>query len=198
MNKLITSFAALTLVASAQAAIVNYDLTGTAGAGLLFLNEPAVATGGTGGEIGAGIFLDDLADLDPNTNFLTVNVGWGSSQGFTDLSSLMTNQHIHGPTTAINGNNGVGDFRQTAGVLIQLNRSTNAVTGGVFTDPPIALNAAQVTSLNEGRLYINIHTQNNGGGELRGFIVPAPVPEPASLGLAALGALTLVRRNRRA
>jgi hypothetical protein len=46
------------------------------------------------------------------------------------------------------------------------------VTGGVFTDPPITLTAAQRTDLFNGKHYINIHTANNGGGELRGFLVP--------------------------
>lgn len=200
MNKIITSsIAALALVASANANIFNYDLIGVGGPGLLTANEPVAPLGGaSGGEIGLGIFLDDLGDLDINTNLLTVNVGWGSSQGFSDLSSAAINQHIHGPTLAVNGNNGSGDFRQTASVAIQLNRSSSAVTGGVFTDAPISLNATQVTQLNEGRFYINIHTVNNSGGELRGFIVPAaPVPEPASIGLLAVGAMALIRRRNR-
>ena len=192
MNKLITSsLAVLTLAVSAQAAIVNFDLTGTAGAGLLPGNEPGALIGGTGGEIGAGVFYDDVAKL------LTLNVGWGSSQGFTDLSSLANNSHIH--VTAANfGNGGAGNFTQTGGVLFTLTRSSNAVTGGTITNAPITLTAGQETDLMNGKYYVNVHTANNGGGEIRGFLVPAPVPEPASFGLVALGALTLLRRNRRA
>ena len=45
----------------------------------------------------------------------------------------------------------------------------------------------------QGRLYINFHTVQNGGGEVRGAIVP----EPASLSLLSLGALGLLGRRRR-
>jgi hypothetical protein len=195
MKKLIvTSTIAVALLASSHAALFDYNLIGTAGAGLLFGNEPAVASGGTGGEIGTGIRLDDLGDADPNTNTLKISVGWGSSQGFTDLSSAANNSHIHGPTAA---NNGSG-FTQTAGVLFTLTRSSSLATGGTIIQDITTLTAANVTDLNNGKFYINIHTANNGGGELRGFIVP--VPEPTTVSMAALGAMALLgtRRNRRA
>lgn len=186
MKKLALFAIFATAAVQSQAALIPYDLIGTAGAGLLFGNETGVLSGGTGGEVGAGIFLDNA------TNLLTVNVGWGSSQGFTNLSSSLTASHIHGPTAS---NNGSG-FTQTAAVLFTLTPSSTAITGGTFTTPPISLTAAQVTDLNNGKFYINIHTANNGGGELRGFIVP--VPEPASAMLASCGAMALLaRRNRR-
>ena len=149
-------------------------------------NEPGSITGGTGGEFGVGITYDDVANL-LNVN----NVGWGSSQGFTNLSSLANNSHIHGPTSS---NNGSG-FTQTAGVLLNLTRSSNAVTGGTFTDAHILLTALQETDLLNGKFYINIHTANNGGGELRGFLIP--VPEPSSLALLSIGTLGLFRIVRR-
>ena len=180
MKKLL--FLALFTAAAVQlhGAIIPFDLQGTAGIGLLPGNEPGSITGGTGGEIGAGITFDTA------TNLLSINVGWGSSQGFTDLSSTASASHIHGPTTSINGSG----FTQTAGVLFTLTRSSSAVTGGTFTTAPILLTAAQATDLNNGKYYINIHTATNGGGETRGFIIPAAVPEPASAGI--LSALALM------
>ena len=175
--------------ASAQAAIIDFDLKGLAGFGLLPGNEP-IASGGTGGEIGSGITFNDA------TNLLTLNIGWGSSQGFTDLSSTASASHIHGPTAS---NNGAG-FTQTAGVLFTLTRSSSAVTGGTFTSPSntITLTAAQKTDLFNGKYYVNIHTANNGGGELRGFLVP--VPEPGTLlwgaGVALVAGFRRVRSRR--
>ena len=191
MKKLLLSLALfLPLAPSAQAAIINFDLIGTAGAGLRTGNEPGSILGGSGGEIGAGISFSDV------TNLLTVNVGWGSSQGFTDLSSLASNSHIHGPTASVNGNG----FTQTAGVLFTLTRSSNAVTGGIFTNAPILLSATQATQLFDGKFYINLHTANNPGGEMRGFLVAAPVPEPAEYamllaGLALVGAIARKRKQ---
>ena len=191
MKKLLLSLAlCLPLVPSAQAAIFNFDLIGTAGSGLLPGNEPGSVIGGTGGEIGAGIFFDNVANL------LTINVGWGSSQGFTDLSSLATNSHIHGPTALANGNG----FTQTAGVLFTLTRSSNLVTGGTFTSAPLSLSVSQAADLNAGKFYINLHTANNPGGEMRGFLVAAPIPEPAEYamllaGLALVGAIARKRKQ---
>ena len=177
----------------AKATILQLDIRGTAGFGLLSGNEPSLAfpTSSSGGEIGTGILYDDVANL------LTLNVGWGSSQGFTDLSSLANNSHIHGPTAGNNGNNGTSNFTQTAGVLFNLSRSSNAVTGGTFTTTSITLTEPQEADLLNGKYYINIHTANNGGGEMRGFIVQS-VPEPSTAILAAVGCAGVLLRRRRA
>lgn len=187
MKKLLCVGLLCAMVIQANAALIPFDLQGTAGFGLLPGNEPGAITGGTGGEIGAGITFDNVSNL------LTLNIGWGSSQGFTDLSSLANNSHIHGPTA---NNNGSG-FTQTAAVLFTLNRTSNAVTGGTFTSPSntITLTAAQAIDLNNGKYYVNIHTANNGGGELRGFLVP--VPEPSVAALLVTGAVGMFARRRR-
>jgi hypothetical protein len=58
--------------------------------------------------------------------------------------------------------------------------------------------AAQLDNILEGRSYINFHTTQFGGGEIRGNI--SPVPEPSTwammiLGFAAVGFMAYRRRN---
>ena len=54
---------------------------------------------------------------------------------------------------------------------------------------------AFIGGLRNGRTYFNIHTSTFGGGEIRGFL--APVPEPATYGLTALGLLGIAGGLRR-
>lgn len=197
MKKLALFAAALISATSAQALITQFDLIGTAGPGLLFGNEPAVASGGTGGEIGAGIFFDDQGTLNDG-GVLTINVGWGVGQGFTNMTGLITNQHIHGPTTNPFGNNGVGDFRQTGGIPagFGLTTTTNTLTSGTITNQQITFNGTQEAQLRNGQFYINLHTAANTGGEARGFLIP--VPEPSTAVLAVGGLVGFLGRRRRA
>jgi hypothetical protein len=188
MKLLLLCLAASFVTIPAQADLIPFDLIGTAGPGLLPGNEPGTVIGGTGGEIGAGILFDDVL-----LRLFISNVGWGSSQGFNNLSSTATASHIHGPTATNNGNG----FTQTAGVFFTLTRSSSAVTGGTFTDSFVQYSAAQATDLFNGKHYINIHTSTNGGGELRGFLVPAVIPEPTSGALLAIGSIALWIRRRR-
>ncbi len=187
MKKLLLTLIACSFASISQAVIIQFDLIGTAGSGLLSGSEPSlpVPTNASGGEIGAGISYDDVLNL------LTINIGWGSSQGFNDLSSAASASHIHG---AVASNNGAG-FTQTAGVFATLTRSSSAVTGGTFTNPPISFTAAQETDLLNGKFYVNLHTGSNPNGEIRGFLVPVPEPTAALCGMAALGALALRRRR---
>ena len=151
--------------AQVQSAIINFNLTGVAGPGLLAGNEPStVGAVGSGGEIGTGITYDNA------TSNLTILVGWGSTYGFTDLSSAANNSHIHGPTAANYGNG----YTQTAGVLFNLTRTSNLATGGTISNTVTLTTAPQIAGLLNGKLYINVHTATNGGGEMRGFLVPVP------------------------
>lgn len=89
------------------------------------------------------------ATLDTVTNDVTVN---GT---FSGLGSNATMAHIHGP-----GAPGVNAAIQVT--LTVPNATSGAVTGNG------TLTAAQVNQLRTGLLYINIHTVNFGGGEIRG------------------------------
>lgn len=61
--------------------------------------------------------------------------------------------------------------------------------------------AALAAGMTQGRTYVNIHTTQFPGGEIRGFLVAAAagVPEPGTIGLvgsALSGAFVLLRRRR--
>ena len=77
----------------------------------------------------------------------------------------------------------------TGGALFGWNTAFITANGGTASSAFAAL----VTGLDAGKAYLNIHTSFVGGGEIRGFLVAAPVPEPAEYamllaGLALVGA----------
>jgi hypothetical protein len=140
------------------------------------------------------------------------------SATFRGLLGPTTAAHIHGPTD----DPFPGNIGQTAGVATQVpsfalfplgvtegsfdqildmtldssyNPSFLAANGGTAASAEAALAAA----IFEGRAYLNIHTEFARGGEIRGFL--QPVPEPATVGLAGMGAISLAgyawRRRRR-
>ena len=177
-----------TLAANSHAAIIQFDLSGKSGAGLLIGNEnPTVGAGGSGGVVGAGITFNDV------TNVLTVNVGWGATNGFTNLTGNAVAGHIHGPTAS----GGSAAFTQSAGVEMALDSlagwNASASAGGVTGN--LSFTAAQAVDLLAGKNYINIHTSANAGGEVRGYLVA--VPEPTSLSLIGVGISALLIRRRR-
>ncbi len=192
MKKTILVLLAFATAHTSQAAVISYNLIGKAGPGLLFLNEPSVVSGGSGGEVGAGIFFDDVSKV------LTINVAWGSANGFSDLTTAATNAHVH-TTAADFGNTASGNWTDTGSVVFGLTASPftyNASASAGSISGSIVLTAAQEASLANSRYYINVHTlAPNNGGEIRGFLTP--VPEPASTGILLGTAALLAGRRRR-
>ena len=90
------------------------------------------------------------ATLDTATHELTYDVT------FSGFSSDVTAAHIHGPAEA--GKN--------AGVLIPLGNAPKSPIHGTAK-----LTAEQEQQLQNGLLYVNVHTKNNPGGAIRGQLV---------------------------
>lgn len=96
------------------------------------------------------------------TGNITVDPATGTMSGsvsFSGLTAPATAGHIHQAAAAINGP-----------VIIPLIGGLG-VTAGTMTLPATVLLPDQVIALRNNGLYINIHTSNNLGGEIRGQII---------------------------
>lgn len=114
------------------------------------------------------------------------------SGSFSGLSGTYTASHIHGPAAA--GFN--------AGVLYDLapyftGGGSAGSWNGIITLGDIGAYsvAQQISDLNNGLWYINVHSSPTfGGGEIRGQIL---IPEPSTLALLGLGAAGVLSVRRR-
>jgi hypothetical protein len=169
MKTIIATSLILATIAS-QAALIPFGISpaGTSAAiGLSPTNEVPSLTGtGSGGAISnaavGGIF-------DSSTSTLHLSAGFGSSQGFGDLTGPATTAGIFGPAAT----------NQNAGLLYDLAAltvpATNPATGGVIMgDVLYATN--DVAGLLAGLDYLNIATTINHSGEIRGQLIPLDIP----------------------
>ena len=132
---------------------------------------------------------------------------------FTDLTTPTTVAHIHCCTdTPFSGTAAPASMVPTlsdfpVGLLAGMYESTWSLADPAFYNPAfLAANGgsasqamvALIDGINAHEAYFNIHTQQYPNGEIRGFLVAAPVPEPGSwamLGVGLLGLGAVLRRR---
>jgi hypothetical protein len=154
-------FSAVSLV---HAEIIEFDLSppgSSAAVGLSPANEvPPIVGTGFGNEISGGITFDT------ETAVLSINFGYGSAAGFTDLTGPAIGVHIHAPAPV--GANAVVSFDLGALSFVSAgNPAAGGVVYGSVLYPP-----EKVDDLLAGLNYVNIHTAANSGGEIRAQLIP--------------------------
>jgi hypothetical protein len=159
-------------------------------------------------------------NMSPGTGFATVTLDTTAHTmrvevDFTGLTGLTTASHIHCCTaTPGTGTAGVATVTPTftgfpGGVSSGTYDHTFDLTQGIGSPTP-AWNSAFINAnggsaagaesaflagVIAGRAYLNVHSSDFPGGEIRGFLVEAPEPGTFMLGGAAIGLLAFFRRR---
>ena len=179
---------ALLAVVPAQATVYSYsaELTG-------FSEAPPNTSPGMG---------MTLVDYDDTLHTLHLHVEFSGLVGNTTAS------HIHSATAIPNtGTAGVattlptfagfplgvtaGTYDNTLDLTQTSSWNQNFINNNGGTTA--SAEAALAAGIAQGRAYLNIHTNEFPGGEIRGFL--HPVPEPGTLALVAVAGLFLRRRS---
>lgn len=156
MTRYRSLFSAAMLAAATSVALVG---CGSAG-----MKKPMTAMKADGGTMLAGV-MSGANEVPPNKSAAT-----GSAEAWLDKDTRMLKWkvsysgltgpasagHIHGPALA--GAN--------AGVLIPFASPSSPIEGQA------SLTAQQMTDLMAGKMYVNIHTKANPGGEIRAQLLP--------------------------
>jgi hypothetical protein len=166
---LVAAFFLAMVAPSAQATVITYNI--------FFSGTQSVPVNITTASGSATVTVDDVLD--------TVSV----TMSFTGLTGGNASAaHIH--CCVAPDANGPVVIPFTA-----FPSTTSGTYSNTFTSVPLA----DITGIEAGLAYINIHNAVFPGGEIRADILATPAPEPASLGLLALafGTVSALRYRSR-
>ena len=132
---------------------------------------------------------------------------------FSGLTTGTTASHIHCCVTTPTGTAGVATMTPTfSGLPLgvtsgSMDQTFDTLSAATYNPAFVTANGGTAASaetvlfagLAAGTAYLNIHTTQNPGGEIRGFLTPAaavPEPETYALFLAGLASLGVAARRR--
>jgi hypothetical protein len=169
------------------------------------LAAPALAQTQTYRAVASGP-AESPPNASPGMSVVTIDLGATNlmvDMPFSDLEGTSLAAHIHCCTASA--------FTGTAPIALPFADFPTGVQAGQYThsipldqstsfDPSfLKLNtsvsgaaAALVNGINANEAYVNIHTTEFPSGEIRGFLVAAPVPEPGEWALLAGGLASLL------
>jgi len=201
---------AAVLLASTGAAYASTTLTAT----LNNANEnpptvPTLADGTTPrpASFGTAVFVINDAMTSMSFQATINNIDFTGSQT-ADVNDNLVAAHIHAPGAP--GTNGpvvwgffgmpFNDNNPNDVMMMPFLNSVGGMISGKWdlNEGNSTTFAAQLSNILNGLSYINFHTTQYGGGEIRGQILAAvPEPETYALMLGGLGAAFLARRRRK-
>jgi len=141
-----TRFVRVSLIGAAALGLVASPASAVVKNFMSVINAGQEVPATTSNSFGVGFYTFDTQ---------TKALCWSISYSVNDLSSAENNAHIHGPASP--GADG----------LIIIGLPAGSPKNGCQ-----AIDAATEAALKKGQLYVNVHTINNTGGEIRGQIIP--------------------------
>jgi hypothetical protein len=110
--------------------------------------------------------LDAKSEVPPNASTATGTADIDYDPATKKLSWKVTYSGLTGPATAAHFH-GPAEAGKNAGVAVAIPNAGKSPAEGSAT-----LTDAQAADLTAGKYYVNIHTQANPGGEIRGQVLP--------------------------